>query len=224
MLGAFDQQRLYHWLRKRAASRSLLAWVVDPSPDGRLLGDEECALLLEALLVAAIDPLVRAERVDGLIRVARALGYDDGGLDQFVRDTLRITTRRLRAYGVLQLPLGATAEDVKAAHRRIVKEVHPDRYAGADPATVERAAREVMALNHARALLNQPYQDVILEGEDDVYLEPDDTTRPLEPFEWVQAPPAPSGQRSRSSSDPFVPSEDADTELYDDLSWSELIG
>jgi hypothetical protein len=54
-----------------------------------------------------------------------------------------------RAYATLDLTPGASDEDVKVAHRRLVKEHHPDRYPR-DPAMQQQATRRTAELNAAR--------------------------------------------------------------------------
>jgi hypothetical protein len=225
MVEAFDPVRLDDWLRARGASARVRACVarLAAGEDPPSLDSRECELVLDALMVAAIEPVVHSGRVAGLVRVARALGYGEDVVDGFVQQSLRITLRRLEAYATLKLPLGATAEDVKAAHRRLVKVWHPDRQVGADADALADAARRVMALNEARALLNQPYEDVVLDGGDDVVLE-GGVVPPPEPTPVPMAPLDPTLPPGLGFIVPPIEAEDAPTELYEELSWSEVEG
>ncbi|MEQ1569793.1 MAG: J domain-containing protein, partial [Myxococcota bacterium] len=173
MVDAIDRTALEQWLRVRGASSSVIGYAVeDLGAEWRTAPERECATLLEGILAQATEPVVSLARVEGMVKVARALGYREHLLDAFVVDVLRITLRRLRAYGVLGLHLGASADEIKASHRLRIKEAHPDRLIGAEAAAQEAAERQVMELNQARALLYQPLEDVRLDGEDDLVLEP----------------------------------------------------
>jgi DnaJ like chaperone protein len=54
-----------------------------------------------------------------------------------------------RAYAAFGLPVSASDEEVLAAHKRLVRESHPDRF-GHDPAGQEQATRRTAELNAAR--------------------------------------------------------------------------
>lgn len=64
-------------------------------------------------------------------------------VDESVDQVLR------RAYAALNLSPSASNEEVIAAHRRLVRECHPDRFAG-NPIEQERATRRTAELNAAR--------------------------------------------------------------------------
>jgi hypothetical protein len=60
-----------------------------------------------------------------------------------------------RAYATLGLPMSASAEEVMAAHKQLVRESHPDR-AGNTVAEQERATRRTAELNAARDFILKP--------------------------------------------------------------------
>jgi DnaJ homolog subfamily C member 19 len=52
--------------------------------------------------------------------------------------------RTSEARDLLNLPLGATAEDIRAAHRKLIARVHPDAGGSAALATKVNAARDAL--------------------------------------------------------------------------------
>lgn len=58
-------------------------------------------------------------------------------------------------YRILGVRPTATWPEVQAAHRRLVKEFHPDRFAGHDPETIRRAEEEIRRINWAYGQLEQ---------------------------------------------------------------------
>lgn len=52
-------------------------------------------------------------------------------------------------YGVLGLTRSATWSEITRAHRRLVAQLHPDRFVGADEATRAAAERRVRDVNEA---------------------------------------------------------------------------
>ena len=59
---------------------------------------------------------------------------------------------RLRCYELLGLAPGATVEELKAAHRDLVKVWHPDRFAH-DPRLQQKAQEKLKELNEAYEFL-----------------------------------------------------------------------
>jgi hypothetical protein len=58
-------------------------------------------------------------------------------------------------YGVLGLPRSADWEQVSKAHRRLVSQLHPDRYVGDDDVVREAAERRVRDVNEAYATIRR---------------------------------------------------------------------
>lgn len=58
--------------------------------------------------------------------------------------TARIGMDASEAYAVLGLPETATADEVRAAHRRLIAQVHPDKGGSADLTTRVNAARDLL--------------------------------------------------------------------------------
>ncbi len=58
-------------------------------------------------------------------------------------------------YGVLGLPRTADWEQVSKAHRRLVSQLHPDRYVGDDDVVREAAERRVRDVNEAYATIRR---------------------------------------------------------------------
>ena len=56
----------------------------------------------------------------------------------------RIVTDAAEARAILGVPAGADAETIRAAHRRLVRGVHPDRGGSAELARRVNAARDVL--------------------------------------------------------------------------------
>ncbi len=171
MLEAIDLPRLLAWLEERTADPAVLRSARELSSAEPDLDLQQCGLLLGGLLAQACDPRVESSRLDALEEVGSRLGFDDEEIGAFLRDTLRITMRRLRGYATLNLPLGASPSEIKATHRSLVKVFHPDRHPLADSATRDSAGRMLARLNEARAVLLRPVEDEVLEGDDDVWLD-----------------------------------------------------
>lgn len=181
MLEAIDLPRLLAWLEERDADPAVLRYVARdlvsqervPSvrEAGAALDVNQCGLLLAGLLTQACEPRVEASRVEALEEVAWRLGFDEHELGAFLCEALRITMPRLRGYGALNLPLGASRAEVKATHRALVKVFHPDRHPLADAATQASAGRMLARLNEARTVLLHPFEAELLAGEDDLWLD-----------------------------------------------------
>jgi len=106
--------------------------------------------LLDALFhIARSDGKIHEGEIAFLRAVAGVFGFDDAAF------------RRIRAangaaerddpYAVLGLTAEATAEETKAAHRRLVRELHPDRLVaeGVPPELVAVAEDKLAAINAA---------------------------------------------------------------------------
>ena len=59
-------------------------------------------------------------------------------------------------YEVLGVPEAATRQEIRRAYRELARRHHPDRYAGTDPAGLERARRRMATLNRAWEVLGDP--------------------------------------------------------------------
>lgn len=174
MLDEADHQRLSAWLAEAGAHPALRHWV-DHELQGPDLGApedlawEDCELVLDGVLdLASGSGPVREARVDAFFAIARRLGFEQDLVASLLHDRLRITERRLRAHAVLEVPLDATASEVKQAHRRLLKRFHPDRVA---PEDEPEAQRVTSALNDARSVLLRADEEVVLDGADDVFLD-----------------------------------------------------
>ncbi|XP_022552925.2 chaperone protein dnaJ 11, chloroplastic-like, partial [Brassica napus] len=65
---------------------------------------------------------------------------------------LRLTTATASLYEILEVPLGATSQDIKSAYRRLARICHPD-VAGTDRTT---SADEFMKIHAAYCTLSDP--------------------------------------------------------------------
>lgn len=163
----FDPQALLEWLIHRGASEQLLARVRDWPLDARVKWESrDVYLVLCGLLIQVTVSSIQEDRIDALKDLALALGYREIDFEGLLSYALRITERRLRAFAVLGLGLHATAADIKVAHRQLAKTFHPDRLREGQSS----ANRMLSRLNQARALLLRPTDDVLLGGEDDIWL------------------------------------------------------
>lgn len=95
-------------------------------------------------------------------------------------------------YEVLGVSEAATRQEIRRAYRELARRHHPDRYAGTDPAGLERARRRMATLNRAWEVLSDPRR-----------------RRSYDLEIGLRAPPGPAGTR---------PGQDADdVEDLDDL-------
>jgi hypothetical protein len=123
-------------------------------PQGRSLGD----------VLNGAAPFVEFETFDGprqylakhAISGVRPMSLARGQGLARLRDT-----DGFDPYAILDLPLGASYEDVRAAYLRKAKAYHPDRYANAELPDEVRAYLEAMArrINAAFAALEAPHQE-----------------------------------------------------------------
>ncbi|CAH8344996.1 unnamed protein product [Eruca vesicaria subsp. sativa] len=67
---------------------------------------------------------------------------------------LRLTTANASLYEILEVPLGATSQDIKSAYRRLARICHPD-VAGTDR-TNSSSADEFMKIHAAYCTLSDP--------------------------------------------------------------------
>lgn len=192
----FDRDALLRWLTERRASARLLervrAW--KQSPPSELLPGlpplelADVYLVLCGMLTQTVEPYVREDRLDALKSQALVLGYREKDFESLLSYTLRITERRLRAFGALGLGLHATADEIKAAHRSFAKTFHPDRVGARNPSDHNRANRVLARLNEARTLLLRPTDEVVLAGDDDIPLgEPRFESEDAETEEYTMA-------------------------------------
>lgn len=167
LLAAFDASALVGALRAGGAPAGA---------EGLLRGrlrrtDPEAAqALLSALLEQAIEPVVSVARLEAFAAAAERLGWGDEARGALVARRVGITERRLTAYGLFGLSLASTQREVKAAHRRAAKRLHPDRLVRSPVAVRAEAERHLAQLNVARDLLLGD-EGVVLAGADDVTLE-----------------------------------------------------
>ncbi|KAL0726102.1 hypothetical protein Bca4012_022195 [Brassica carinata] len=68
---------------------------------------------------------------------------------------LRLTTANASLYEVLEVPLGATSQDIKSAYRRLARICHPD-VAGTDRTSSSSSADEFMRIHAAYCTLSDP--------------------------------------------------------------------
>lgn len=107
--------------------------------------------------------IARAEIVDAARRVREGVGglldHDDLGSDDFDSFSERHHVNMppppkeespeiRRYYANLELPIGASADEVKAAYRRLMRRYHPDRHA-TDPARAKVANELAQELRRA---------------------------------------------------------------------------
>lgn len=163
-----DTTRLVTWLRARGCSQELLDIVSGARHDEGTLRWEDRELWVAGRLMLATGSSVEARALDAVQALSRTLGFSSDDWDAAVRASLGITPVRLRAYATLCLPLHATAAEVKEVHRKVVRQLHPDRHP--DPLRDE-ATRRLGRVNRARDVLLSPHEEVDLFGEDDVWLD-----------------------------------------------------
>jgi len=103
--------------------------------------------LLGALArIAAADGAIDAAELDYMKRVARIFGLDDAVVERLRRQhDLGLAD----PYKVLGVGRRATDEDVKAAHRALVRKHHPDQVAAHGAQAVAEATERVARINDA---------------------------------------------------------------------------
>ncbi len=100
--------------------------------------------LLIKLAPLALGILAFRELVSGALIPAIALGGATAGLYTWQRRPAAPKLGLDEARGVLGVPPGADSETIRAAHRRLVSQVHPDRGGSADLTARVNAARDVL--------------------------------------------------------------------------------
>jgi hypothetical protein len=220
LLALFDEAALLASLRSRGAPAGAARLITGrvhrlglPWAGADLSSSEAARAVLQALLEQAVDASgaleegagpggVSVARLEAFVAAATRLGWDDERRAGLVVRQLGITEARVMAYGLLELSLSSTKREVKAAHRRAAKRLHPDRLVRSAPAFRAGAERQLARLNVARDLLLRD-EGVVLSGGDDVTLEAPD-------FDPEDAPTVMWGE-------PEV-EEDAETVVLDDVS------
>jgi len=66
-----------------------------------------------------------------------------------------------KAYRALELPFGAGPDEIRSAHRRLMRQFHPDRFAQ-QPERLEDATRLAQELTVARDTLTEAHEEGIL--------------------------------------------------------------
>lgn len=79
---------------------------------------------------------------------------DPQRLHQIPRRTTPTATASL--YEILEVPRGATGQDIKSAYRRLARICHPDVAAGADRSNSSSSADEFMKIHAAYCTLSDP--------------------------------------------------------------------
>ncbi len=95
----------------------------------RLLAGRPAVLedLLDGLFhIARADGTVHAAEIDYLRQVAHLLGFSDAEFER-IRASNGCAPQEDDVYTILGVTRAATDEEIKAAHRRLVREHHPDR-------------------------------------------------------------------------------------------------
>lgn len=204
MLEPLDPRQIAHWLRELGAQP------LAGAPGAATIDPNARRVVLVGLLVQATGGPVDARRVEAFVEVGRRVGLTDDEVSAIVEEELGITLTRLQAYGVLGLPLGAGAHEIKRVHRALVKRLHPDRLVAADDEARLLASRRLGDVNAARAMLVRG-DGVVVSGGDDLTLD--------EPsFEPEDAPTVVWGEHTRADAvDP-----DAETVVYGEGMDAEL--
>ncbi|KAL1215570.1 Chaperone protein dnaJ 11 [Cardamine amara subsp. amara] len=111
--------------------------------------------LTSSPLLSPISPPSRAARISPLL-VSASCSYtcaeDSPRLHQIPR---RLTTATASLYEILEVPLGATSQDIKSAYRRLARICHPD-VAGSDRKNSSSSADEFMKIHAAYCTLSDP--------------------------------------------------------------------
>lgn len=109
-------------------------------------------LLDSLLMIAEADDELHETEVAYLRTVAHIFGFADADFDRILAGHHIAGTRTDNdPYGVLGVPRGAGDEAIKAAHRRLVVEHHPDRLIaqGLPQEFIDLATQKVAAINAA---------------------------------------------------------------------------
>ncbi len=110
-------------------------------------------LLEGLLLIAEADDELHETEVAYLREVARIFGFSDADFDRILagHHMAGTTTEEGDPYGILGLSRAASEAEVKAAHRRLVREHHPDRLIaqGMPQEFIDVATHKLAAINAA---------------------------------------------------------------------------
>lgn len=146
--GPGDQELIRRLIEEMSANRSRIDVEGMCAYYRSVSGYEGRFLLLRLLFqIAQSDAEGVAAAEEFLIRrIAVMLGIDEGGYARIRAEFLRGTGR---AYRVLGVDPGATAEEIKRAYRRLVVENHPDRVASLGPELVKLAEEKFKSIQAA---------------------------------------------------------------------------
>jgi len=109
-------------------------------------------LLDSLLMIAEADDELHETEVEYLRNVARIFGFADADFERILAGHhIAGTPDETDPYGVLGVSRAATDDEIKAAHRRLVREHHPDTLIaqGLPQEFVDLATQKVAAINAA---------------------------------------------------------------------------
>ncbi|MBP2315274.1 TerB family tellurite resistance protein [Azospirillum soli] len=109
-------------------------------------------LLDSLLMIAEADDELHETEVEYLRSVAHIFGFADADFDRILAGHhVAGTADETNPYGVLGVSRTATDDEVKAAHRRLVREHHPDRLIaqGLPQEFIDLATQKVATINAA---------------------------------------------------------------------------
>jgi hypothetical protein len=140
------------------AGKGTVTLAMAPAPS--CLGEDEKPLvsfLARPRTVAEIErarlcPPPRTARLLSFLHVVRALRFGDAAVSD---STELVTHARAQAYALLELPDGASHDEVKRAYHRLARALHPDLHPEASPLERDERARRFAAVTIAyRSLLS----------------------------------------------------------------------
>jgi hypothetical protein len=124
-------EALVHGAKLRSEETAVLGWL------RRGVCADDVPLLPECGL--------RGYRFVWVLKLLRAAAPKGGGSYPLLLRKRREVRRHVSARALLDLPEGAGGSDARKALRRLVREIHPDRFGGSVPAALRRASGEIVA-------------------------------------------------------------------------------